>query len=295
MMDPIVVLSGISTAFFSAGFVLLVLHSLSEDSALGAKQTKERWGNTPRILVLLARPFLGLASNLLEDLVSRSDKLLRLAGSPNGGISGIEHTALSLLFGLAASIVSAGAMMFQSAQISTIVSVAVLCPVLSVLARQLAVQTMASDRVFELRSTFPYFLDMMVLTLRAGATPPMALNLYIESSSKNALTVEISRMRDETKAGALFEDALLGLADRMHEKDLHKVIMNIKHGMRTGSLADVLAAQAEDIRFVRTQAIEREIERMRVSLNLPLVLMLIGSLGLIMGPAFVTMAESPLL
>ncbi|MEO0946155.1 MAG: type II secretion system F family protein, partial [Pseudomonadota bacterium] len=249
----------------------------------------------PRAVVVLAGPFRSFAVGLLQDMVARSNNLLRLAGNPNGGIGGAEHTAVSLFFGALASIASVGIMLFHSVELSTIASVAVLCPVLLVISRQFSIQSIANERIFELRSTFPYFLEMMVLTLRAGATTPAALNLYLESSEPNALTTEISRLRDETRAGALFEDALLRLADRMYEPDLRKVIMNIKHGMRTGSLADVLAAQAEDIRFVRTQTIEREIERMRVALNLPLVFMLIASLGLIMGPAIVTMVETPLL
>ncbi|MEO1024425.1 MAG: type II secretion system F family protein [Pseudomonadota bacterium] len=295
MIQTTSILIGVSVAFCVAGILLLLIPQIFGGPQEDRGEKGHKWGNTPRAVVVLAGPFRSFAVGLLQDMVARSNNLLRLAGNPNGGIGGAEHTAVSLFFGALASIASVGIMLFHSVELSTIASVAVLCPVLLVISRQFSIQSIANERIFELRSTFPYFLEMMVLTLRAGATTPAALNLYLESSEPNALTTEISRLRDETRAGALFEDALLRLADRMYEPDLRKVIMNIKHGMRTGSLADVLAAQAEDIRFVRTQTIEREIERMRVALNLPLVFMLIASLGLIMGPAIVTMVETPLL
>lgn len=287
VLSPLLGAISVALLFFGAFMV-----GRSVSGAEGS--SSHRWGDTNPIVVTLARPFRAFALSQLQDIVATTDANLARAGMPHGRIGGAEYVGRSVFYGvLAASVLvtlGVSRAMFEGLTLIVLFIVVILA---TVLMQNTVLNNLADERSRKINNAFPYFLDMMVLSLRAGANTPEAIDLFINNNPDEPLTEEMRLTRDETQAGVRFEQALPGLAERLGNKDLRTVIMNIQHGIEMGtSLADVLEMQSADIRFFRTQNVERAIEKMRVNIQLPLVLMLISAMALIIGPAIVTAANS---
>lgn len=254
----------------------------------------ERWGDSDTLTVSLARPFRGLAQDHLGDLVSRADTLQDRAGRPAGGQGGPEFVAISLLYGVVTALMACILVGMRSGSTPLSLTIlAIFSVVIVVTFRFSTLHGQAEARARAITVTFPYFLDMMILSLRAGANTPEAIDLYIDNNPGDPLTEELRLTRDQTQAGMRFEAALPMLGERLGDKDLRTVLYNIRHSMEMGtSLSDALTAQSADIRFFRTQNAERAIERMRVKIQLPLVMALMSAMAIIIGPAIIIAADS---
>lgn len=263
----------------------------------GDRFIEERWGDANPAVVTIARPIRLFVDNYLPTVAETVRKLLEEAGRPYGRQGGTEYLAIAILYALIA-----GGMLlifsFLRLQIGPLYALVFACAfVVGVTSIQInLLRSQVNERLRNISRSFPYFLDTMVLSLNAGAHTPEAMDLFIENNPSDPLADEIRTMRDETRAGLRFEAALPGLADRLGNKDLRTVILNIRHGMEMGSsLEEVLRRQSADIRFFRGQYAERAIEKMKVSTKLPLVLMLISALLIMIGPAAIGVANSGLL
>ena len=88
----------------------------------------------------------------------------------------------------------------------------------------------------------------------------MGVETAMEDISKHGegpLTDELKRAVIEIKIGSTFEDALLGMGERLKSKTLDRTFRMIIEGRRVGgSLADVIETVAEDLRAVL--ALQRE-------------------------------------
>ena len=115
---------------------------------------------------------------------------------------------------------------------------------------------MMERRVDSIEQGTPDFLRQIASLLRSGVGVETALE-DISKHGSGPLTDELKRAVIEIKIGSTFEDALLGMGERLKSKTLDRTFRMIIEGRRVGgSLADVIETVAEDLRAVL--ALQRE-------------------------------------
>lgn len=115
---------------------------------------------------------------------------------------------------------------------------------------------MMEKRVDSIEQGTPDFLRQIASLLRSGVGVETALE-DISKHGEGPLTDELKRAVIEIKIGSTFEDALLGMGERLQSKTLDRTFRMIIEGRRVGgSLADVIETVAEDLRAIL--ALQRE-------------------------------------
>jgi archaeal flagellar protein FlaJ len=115
---------------------------------------------------------------------------------------------------------------------------------------------MMERRVDSIEQNTPDFLRQISSLLRSGVGVETALE-DISKHGSGPLTDELKRAVIEIKIGSTFEDALLGMGERLKSKTLDRTFRMIIEGRRVGgSLADVIETVAEDLRAIL--ALQRE-------------------------------------
>ena len=115
---------------------------------------------------------------------------------------------------------------------------------------------MMERRVDSIEKGTPDFLRQIASLLRSGVGVETAME-DISKHGEGPLTDELKRAVIEIKIGSTFEDALLGMGERLKSKTLDRTFRMIIEGRRVGgSLADVIETVAEDLRAVL--ALQRE-------------------------------------
>ena len=115
---------------------------------------------------------------------------------------------------------------------------------------------MMERRVDAIEQGTPDFLRQISSLLRSGVGVETAME-DISKHGSGPLTDELKRAVIEIKIGSTFEDALLGMGERLKSKTLDRTFRMIIEGRRVGgSLADVIETVAEDLRAIL--ALQRE-------------------------------------
>lgn len=115
---------------------------------------------------------------------------------------------------------------------------------------------MMERRIDAIEQGTPDFLRQISSLLRSGIGVETAME-DISKHGEGPLTDELKRAVIEIKIGSTFEDALLGMGERLKSKQLDRTFRMIIEGRRVGgSLADVIETVAEDLRAVL--ALQRE-------------------------------------
>ncbi|OPX60814.1 MAG: flagellar assembly protein J [Methanobacterium sp. PtaB.Bin024] len=115
---------------------------------------------------------------------------------------------------------------------------------------------MMERRIDAIEQGTPDFLRQISSLLRSGVGVETAME-DISKHGEGPLTDELKRAVIEIKIGSTFEDALLGMGERLQSKTLDRTFRMIIEGRKVGgSLADVIETVAEDLRAVL--ALQRE-------------------------------------
>lgn len=150
-----------------------------------------------------------------------------------------------------------------------------------------------ADRRTAIASQLPYFLDLAVMTMEAGATFAETMQIYRRDNPDDALAEEIGIALGEIRMGKTADEALEGMISRVHVEDLTYTVNAILQGQRMGTpLGQVLRDQADVMRFRRSQRAERMAEELKVRIQGPTMLMMISVFLLILGPAFLKVLTS---
>lgn len=145
-----------------------------------------------------------------------------------------------------------------------------------------------------IQNALPNFLDMIYISVEAGLSFDAAMNITAKKTD-NELAEEISRAMNEINKGRIREDALYSIAERTNVDDVRTFIATIIQSEKLGSnISNVLRIQSDVIREKRKQRAEEEINKMPIKMLIPLVFLLLPSLFVvIMGPAFITISQTP--
>ncbi len=143
----------------------------------------------------------------------------------------------------------------------------------------------ARRRVRRIARQLPYTLDLLALTLGAGASFPEAVEAVTRDQPDDDLSRELSLMNNEIELGATRAAALTALADRIPLEPLRSAVASIIQAERLGTpLAASLKTQADVLRTARSIRAERIAASASLRLLLPSTLILIAVVIVIFAP-----------
>lgn len=144
---------------------------------------------------------------------------------------------------------------------------------------------------------FPFLLDLLVLSMRAGLNYSTSLGQAIASLPHGPVRDEFGKLLREIRAGKVRREALLDLAARMDINSVHNFVSAINQAEETGGeIVDVLTVQAEQRRAERFNDAEAAANKAPVKMLLPMILFLFPIVFMLVGfIMMVKLAESNLL
>lgn len=141
---------------------------------------------------------------------------------------------------------------------------------------------------------FPFFLDVLVLGMKAGLTFMAAIEQSIDQLRDGPVREEFARMLRETRTGLARRVALDRLAARVMLPAVTNFVAAVTQAEETGgSLGDVLADQARQRRHERFARAEKLANQAPVKMLLPLIALLFPITFIIIGfPIVIQLIES---
>ncbi len=126
-----------------------------------------------------------------------------------------------------------------------------------------------------LLAELPTIAELLALAVAAGESPPAALE-RVASTARGELAGELRRMVAEVRAGAPVTTALTALADRSGLPPLSRFAEGVVVALERGTpLADVLRAQAHDVREAGRRALLEVGGRKEVLMMIPVVFLVL--------------------
>ena len=147
--------------------------------------------------------------------------------------------------------------------------------VIGVLSRDTYLTSQVRRRERRLLAELPTVAELLALSVAAGEGPAAALD-RVARSCRGELAVELQRVLAETRAGEPLVRALDGLADRTGLVALSRFADGLAVALERGTpLADVLRAQAGDIREANRRELIESGARREVSMMVPVVFLVL--------------------
>jgi tight adherence protein C len=132
-----------------------------------------------------------------------------------------------------------------------------------------------SSRESRMLAELPTIAEMLALAVAAGEGPVPALE-RVARLSNGELTVELERALADARAGAPVPVALQGLADRTGLVPLARFVDGVVVAVERGTpLADVLRAQAVDVREAGQRALMDTAGKKEIAMMLPVVFLVL--------------------
>lgn len=232
-----------------------------------------------RLLLLLASAGSGMRpAGAPHDLRGR----IEAAGRPAGlGVreAMAAKVAAALLLGAAALPLIAVA----PGRLGVLLALAV--PVAGFLAPDLWLSRLAAERARRVRRELPVLLDILRVSVQAGASLPEALR-SVGQRSDGPLAREWRAVGREVVLGVPLAEALRGLEERIPLPEVRALVAALERARRHGApLADTLAAQARAARFALARRIRDDAARAGPKIQLVVALLLVPSVLLLVAAA----------
>lgn len=292
--------------YFAPVFLLALAASLGTFSLIRlVLRTKlkesEEWRDPPPIIFKLFKPVIRLFSGDVRGLMSDktySRMQTRLsAGGVNYAILPEEFQTLKIVCLLVAGAVSFS-LFYSGDQFGPEVRIfLVLLPPLGFLYPDIWLKDRIVVRRRKVAKEFPFLLDLLVLSMRAGLNYSTSLGQAIGSLPNGPVKDEFGKLLREIRAGKIRRDALLDLAARMDINSVHNFVAAINQAEETGGeIVEVLTIQAEQRRSERFNDAEAAANKAPVKMLIPMMLFLFPIVFMLVGFIMVVkLAESDLL
>jgi tight adherence protein C len=292
-MSPIV-LGGLLGALFGASLLLVVrrlpfLRRPSVDDRIGP-YLRDLGGSdvflgvvdsgSPFYAILrLFGPSLRAGANRLERILGGAGTIRRRLARAGIERSVEEFRIEQVLWGTAGFgfglVVSIVALAFGVGNPVGMLMLCGLLGVLGVLARDTYLTTQVRSRERRLLAELPTVAELLALSVAAGEGPAAALD-RVARSCRGELAEELKRVLGETRAGETLVRALDGLADRTGLLALSRFADGLAVALERGTpLADVLRAQAGDIREAGRRELIESGARREVAMMIPVVFLVL--------------------
>lgn len=242
-------------------------------------------------LVLLVSVYNSHSS--LQPFLNNLGGKLNLAGRPGGRVSPAEFLAAVELMAVSLLLIFFMFMMIATGKPTNSLVIALVVAAVGSIVPFMWLENKMADRRNAMSRAFPYFMDLSVMSMDAGASFLESLSTYIAENENTPLADEFAQTVSEINMGKSLGDAMISLRERIPTVMVQNALMAIVQGERMGTpMVKVMNEQAEAIRFVRSQNAERLAEEIKIRMQGPAMLLLFSVLLLILGPAAIDMANS---
>ena len=226
------------------------------------------------------RPVLGKLTAGLDRWLGGASSVRRRLDQAGSALSLEQFRAEQVVwagFGLAAGLGVALLSVASGGGINP-VSLLVLCgllPVLGVLCRDRWLSRQVQRREVRMLSEFPTIAELLALAVTAGEGPAGALERITRTCS-GELSHELSRALGQARAGASLVQALEGIARRTSVPALARFVDGTVVAIERGTpLADVLRAQAVDVREAGRRQLLESAGRREIAMMVPVVFLVL--------------------
>ena len=244
-----------------------------------------------RVLLPLSKGFAGAARRLTPlGLRKRIQRKLVLAGSPP--LWDAERVAGFKVVGLLAGLGFAVMMVGLNSGARNIAIMALFGGI-GYFGPDAILGGRAQRRQLQIQKALPDTMDLLTISVEAGLGFDAAL-AQVRRNVPGPLSEEIGRMLHEMQIGMSRVDALRKLADRSDVDELRAWILSMIQANRFGvGVANVLRAQARDLRLKRRQRAERKAMQTPVKILFPLIFCVLPALFVVvMGPGAIRIIQS---
>lgn len=290
------ILGGFLGLVFAAGVLLAVRAAPPMRPVRLADRVAPYLGDTPPPSKLLARPTatsasfavvrrlfgpaIGDAVGFLDRIVGGSASVRRRLGGLGSGGTVEEFRVEQVVWG-AVGLVGTGVLVvligLAQAGVDPVLAggAGVVGLVGGVLARDWYLTRQVQRREAAMLSEFPVVADLLALSVVAGEAPPDAL-LRVCRLTGGELTRDLDAALARARAGTPLTTALSDLAERTTLEPFSRFVQGLVVAIERGTpLADVLRAQAADVREVGKRALLEAGGRKEISMMVPVVFMLL--------------------
>ncbi|HEX8497932.1 MAG TPA: type II secretion system F family protein [Actinomycetales bacterium] len=251
------------------------LRETTRPSRLLGRPTNAPLPTLRRLLGPVVRDSTRLIDQLMGGTASVRHRLVRAGREPDAEALRAEQ----LLWGTGA--LTAGALLAAllwwrgSASVPALVVLVLVAGAFGVAARDWALTQQAVSRERRMLAEFPTVAEMLALSVSAGEGPVAALE-RVSRLSDGELASELRRTLADARAGASLPEALQALADRTGLVALSRFVDGIVVAVERGTpLADVLRAQAQDVREVGQRALMDAAGKKEVLMMIPVVFLIL--------------------
>ncbi len=248
----------------------------------------EEWRDPPPLIYKLFKPIVRLfASEVRRALSDQSYQRIQSrlsAGGVNYAIMAEEFQTLKFVCMLFAGLMSF--LLYHSGNQfgPEIRAFLVLLPPLGFLYPDIWLRDRIAYRRRRVAKEFPFLLDLLVLSMKAGLNYSTSLGQAIASLPDGPVKDEFGKLLREIRAGKIRRDALLDLAARMDINSVHNFVAAINQAEETGGeIVDVLTVQAEQRRAERFNEAEAMANKAPVKMLLPMMLFLFPIVFMLVG------------
>lgn len=172
------------------------------------------------------------------------------------------------------------------------IPVAGFAAVIGLLGPHYILQKSVEGRHAEIRKALPDIIDLLVVSVEAGAGLDGALAEVVERKD-GALVEEFERLLGEVRVGKTRKRAWQDMADRVGEDNLSALVASLAQAEQLGvSIAKALRTQSDSLRTRRSLQIREVAAALPVKMLFPLIFFIFPALFVILlGPALLSMKD----
>jgi tight adherence protein C len=255
------------------------LHPYLRDAPRPSRLLADRQAGAPNLLGILARPVVADLARRIEQLLggaaSVRRRLLRAGKAPDVERFRAEQVLWGAA-GLVAGLAVATVLMVSRGVPLVPATLAVVCfSGAGVVARDQWLTREARMREERMLGEFPTIAELLALAVGAGEGAVGALERVCRLSH-GELANELGRCLADARAGASLPIALQGLADRTGLMSLSRFVDGMVVAVERGTpLAEVLRAQAQDVRENGRRAVLEAGGKKEIAMMLPVVFLVL--------------------
>lgn len=281
-----------------SGCLVLLLPLALRTGTQPAPTRDEAWRDQLPWFLRLLRPAMRWYSEAVDaSLTSQRREVLQAQLDAAGAtylISPAEFLIIRRVVGVAGATASAAVTFGFNLRDPLHITIAVALVPLSFLYPDLRLREVTRRRQSQFEKEFPFFLDVLVLAMKAGLNFIAASEQAVGSLREGPVKQEFSRYLRESRAGLSRRAAMDRLAERVMLPAVTNFAAAVSQAEQTGgSLGDVLADQARQRRQERFLRAEKLANQAPVKMLFPLIALLFPTTFIIIGfPIVIQLLEA---
>lgn len=227
----------------------------------------------------ILRPYLHSGGSLLERVLGGGASVRRRLDQAGSTMTVQDFRVEQVLWGAAGFAAAAVLGLFQvvggSASPVSMLALSLAAGLGGVMLRDNRLSKQVRDREARMLGEFPTIADLLALSVAAGEGAVGALE-RVAKVSRGELSRELNRALADARTGASLIQALQGIAERTSLSPLARFVDGIAIAVERGTpLADVLRAQAGDVREAGKRALLEAGGRKEIAMMVPIVFLVL--------------------